>query len=91
MRPGQPFTDLPALAAHLRSELENKKTILLYAYNGTGKTRLSMAFKDMGKQAEARDTRNCRMESHNEVLQYRTGEHKPCTDTLFNTTEGDRI
>lgn len=31
------------------------------------------------------------MESHNEVLQYRTGEHKPCTDTLFNTTEGDRI
>ncbi|MFO6224494.1 anticodon nuclease, partial [Pseudomonas aeruginosa] len=48
MRPGQPFTDLPALAAHLRSELENKKTILLYAYNGTGKTRLSMAFKDMG-------------------------------------------
>lgn len=88
MRPGQPFTDLPALAAHLRSELENKKTILLYAYNGTGKTRLSMAFKDMGKQAEARDTR---MESHNEVLQYRTGEHKPCTDTLFNTTEGDRI
>ena len=56
MRPGQPFTDLPALAAHLRSELENKKTILLYAYNGTGKTRLSMAFKDMGKQDDARDT-----------------------------------
>ena len=34
------FKDLNALAAHLRQELENKKFILLYAYNGTGKTRL---------------------------------------------------
>jgi hypothetical protein len=50
MKPGQPFADLPALAAHLRGELENKKTILLYAYNGTGKTRLSMAFKDADKK-----------------------------------------
>lgn len=56
MKSGQPFADLPVLAAHLRSELENKKTILLYAYNGTGKTRLSMAFKDIGKQGDARDT-----------------------------------
>lgn len=29
MKPGQAFTDLPALAAQLRQELENKKTILL--------------------------------------------------------------
>ncbi|QLQ23986.1 MAG: AAA family ATPase [Dechloromonas sp.] len=50
MKPGQPFADLPALAAHLRGELENKKTILLYAYNGTGRTRLSIAFKDAGKK-----------------------------------------
>ena len=56
MKPAQSFADLPALATHLRSELENKKTILLYAYNGTGKTWLSMAFKDMGKQDDARDT-----------------------------------
>lgn len=49
MKPGHPFADLPALAAHLRGELKDKKTILLYAYNGTGKTRLSMAFKDAGK------------------------------------------
>lgn len=56
MTPGQTIADLPALAAHLRGELENKQTILLYAYNGTGKTRLSMAFKDMGKHDEARDT-----------------------------------
>jgi energy-coupling factor transporter ATP-binding protein EcfA2 len=44
------FADLPTLAAHLRSELIDKKFILLYAYNGTGKTRLSMAFKGIGKQ-----------------------------------------
>ncbi|AFM32190.1 MULTISPECIES: AAA family ATPase [Stutzerimonas stutzeri subgroup] len=56
MKPGQIFADLPALATHLRGELENKKAILLYAYNGTGKTRLSMTFKDIGKQGEARDT-----------------------------------
>ena len=43
------FTDLDTLAAHLRQELEDKKFILLYAHNGTGKTRLSMAFKDLGK------------------------------------------
>ena len=51
-----PFTDLPALATHLREELQNKKFILLYAYNGTGKTRLSTAFKDLGKNDEERDT-----------------------------------
>lgn len=52
------FPDLPSLAAHLRTELdgrkeqriEGKKYILLYAFNGTGKTRLSMAFKDVGKR-----------------------------------------
>ncbi|GAB0057458.1 hypothetical protein SIID45300_01786 [Candidatus Magnetaquicoccaceae bacterium FCR-1] len=50
------FADLPKLAAHLRQVLVDKKTVLLYAYNGTGKTRLSMDFKDIGKQGDARDT-----------------------------------
>lgn len=50
------LADLNALAEHLRGELKNKKHILLYAYNGTGKTRLSMSFKDIGKQDNARDT-----------------------------------
>lgn len=53
---GTAFANLDALAAHLRSELGGKKFILLYAYNGTGKTRLSMAFKDIGKQGDDRDT-----------------------------------
>jgi hypothetical protein len=51
----QNFANLPALAAHLRGELENKKFVLLYACNGTGKTRLSMDFKDIGKQGEGED------------------------------------
>lgn len=42
--------DIPALAGHLRDELERKKFVLIYAYNGTGKTRLSIAFKDLGKK-----------------------------------------
>lgn len=56
------FTDLNALATHLRLDLETKKFILLYAYNGTGKTRLSTAFKNIGKvvnadgETEKRDT-----------------------------------
>lgn len=51
-----PFADLNTLAVHLRRELETKKFILLYAYNGTGKTRLSTAFKNLGKNGDARDT-----------------------------------
>ena len=49
------FASLDELASHLRTELIEKKFILLYAYNGTGKTRLSMAFKDIGKQGEGED------------------------------------
>ena len=48
------FANLDTLAAYLRAE--EKKFVLLYAYNGTGKTRLSMAFKDAGKQGDQRDT-----------------------------------
>jgi hypothetical protein len=55
-----PFPDLGALATHFRNELglpqSSKKFILLYAYNGTGKTRLSTAFKDIGKHSGQADT-----------------------------------
>jgi hypothetical protein len=50
------FANLDDLATFLRQELGNKKYLLLYAYNGTGKTRLSMAFKEAGKQGDQRDT-----------------------------------
>jgi hypothetical protein len=50
------FADLPAVAQHLREKLRERKFVLLYAYNGTGKTRLSTAFKDLGKNGDDRDT-----------------------------------
>lgn len=50
------FPSLTALAQHLRDDLENKKYVLLYAYNGTGKTRLSTEFKNLGKNGDQRDT-----------------------------------
>lgn len=45
--------DLRALAGHLRDELLRKKFVLLYAYNGVGKTRLSGAFRDVGRVVDA--------------------------------------
>ncbi len=54
--PGTPFPDLPTLAKHLREELKAKKFVLLYAYNSTGKTRLSTEFKNLGKNGDERDT-----------------------------------
>lgn len=60
MKPATPYPDLATFAGHLRLLLDpdhgHKKCVLLYAYNGTGKTRLSMAFKDIGKQGDTRDT-----------------------------------
>src|SRR3954463_16110932 len=50
------FTTLSELAQYLRTELQQKYCVLLYAYNSTGKTRLSTAFKDLGKNGDARDT-----------------------------------
>lgn len=47
------FPDLPTLAKHLRDQLETKKFVFLYAYNGTGKTRLSTEFKKLGKKVNA--------------------------------------
>ncbi|MDY6964855.1 MAG: AAA family ATPase [Halobacteriota archaeon] len=50
------YINIDDLAADLRQTLENKKYVLLYAYNGIGKTRLSMAFNDIGKNGDDRDT-----------------------------------
>ncbi|WP_115553224.1 AAA family ATPase [Xanthomonas arboricola] len=64
MSPLPPFADLSALATHVRSTLDGpvntpekaKRFVLLYGHNGVGKTQLSMAFKNIGRQGEARDT-----------------------------------
>ena len=45
----QEFDSLQETARYLRMLLEDKKYVLLFAYNGTGKTRLSAEFKAMGQ------------------------------------------
>lgn len=44
------YKTLKRLVTRFRDDLKVNDFILLYAYNGTGKTRTSMAFKDKGKK-----------------------------------------
>lgn len=44
------FPNLKKLAQHMRDVLGDKKCYLVFAHNGIGKTRLSCAFKDLGKK-----------------------------------------
>lgn len=44
------YKTLRTLAQKLRGDIKEKHCILLYAYNRTGKTRLSMEFKEQGKK-----------------------------------------
>ena len=44
------YKNLKTLAQRLRSDCKDVHCVLLYAYNRTGKTRLSMEFKDQGKR-----------------------------------------
>ena len=78
------FASLDELAHHLREGLE-KSYVLLFAYNGTGKTRLSMAFKELGKEAVEN-------EEGNEATTRDTLYFNAFTEDLFhwdNDLEGD--
>jgi len=44
--PAASFPDLPALVRRLRRDIGHKRFVVIYAFNGTGKTRLSTAFKN---------------------------------------------
>lgn len=50
------YKTLPRLVTRLRDDFKSggNDFVLLFAYNGTGKTRLSMAFKDAGKKTRKR-------------------------------------
>lgn len=50
------YTTLRDVTIRFRDDLNNHNYVLLYAYNGTGKTRLSMEFKNRGKQLGSADT-----------------------------------
>ena len=47
------YQSLRTLVGRLRDDLNDAQLVLLYAYNRTGKTRLSMEFKDAGKRKNA--------------------------------------
>ena len=44
------FNSIKDIAEYFRMLLEDKKNIVLFAYNSTGKTRLSVEFKSLGQQ-----------------------------------------
>jgi hypothetical protein len=50
------YKTLGTLAKRVRDEAQNKHCLLLFAYNRTGKTRLSMEFKDKAKRKGTADT-----------------------------------
>ena len=52
------YQTISRLIIRLRDDLNNSDFVLLYAYNGTGKTRISMEFKEKGKKKKGieRDT-----------------------------------
>lgn len=52
------YKTLQGLVTRLRDDLNNHEYVLLYAFNGTGKTRVSMGYKEKGKRGgtEKRDT-----------------------------------
>ncbi|OPC59348.1 anticodon nuclease [Elizabethkingia bruuniana] len=50
------YKTMSGLVTRLRDDLNNVDFVLLYAYNGTGKTRISMEFKDKGKLKGTADT-----------------------------------
>ncbi|MCC7387324.1 MAG: hypothetical protein IT431_01005 [Phycisphaerales bacterium] len=50
------YRTLGTLAKRIRDDAQSKHCVLLFAYNRTGKTRLSMEFKDKAKRKGAADT-----------------------------------
>lgn len=52
------YPSLPKLVDRFRDDLRTGDFVLVYAFNGTGKTRLSMEFKERGKKGgdDQRDT-----------------------------------
>ncbi len=50
------YKNLRNVVTRLRDDLNNHDCILIFAHNGTGKTRLSMEFKDVAKQKKGANT-----------------------------------
>ena len=82
------LSDLRKLGTRLRDDLNNPtkptQLVLLYAYNRTGKTRLSMEFKDAGKRKTKKN-----LQGHADTLYFNA-----YTEDLFtweNDLDGDSV
>ncbi|MBF0246399.1 MAG: anticodon nuclease [Planctomycetes bacterium] len=62
------YANLRTLAQKLRSDHSGVELILIYAYNRTGKTRLSMEFKDVGKRKNNGDSDTLYFNAYTEDL-----------------------
>lgn len=54
------FNSIREIAEYFKRLLEEKKYIVLFAYNGTGKTRLSGEFKSLGQHLNEETGENSR-------------------------------
>ncbi len=74
------YGTITRVVTRLRDDLNSTDFVLIYAYNGTGKTRLSMAFKDKGKnRRRRRATVNNSVEAKGDTLYFNA-----YTEDLFN-------
>lgn len=82
------YGTIARVVTRLRDDLNSTDFVLIYAYNGTGKTRLSMAFKDKGKnRRRRRATVNNSVEAKGDTLYFNA-----YTEDLFhwdNDLNGD--
>lgn len=82
------YGTITRVVTRLRDDLNSTDFVLIYAYNGTGKTRLSMAFKDKGKnRRRRRATVNNSVEAKGDTLYFNA-----YTEDLFhwdNDLNGD--
>ncbi|MBL8400107.1 AAA family ATPase [Accumulibacter sp.] len=80
------YKTLPRLVARLRDDFKSggNDFVLLFAYNGTGKTRLSMAFKDVGKKTRTRHFEEGAVESVSQVVSRDTLYFNAYTEDLFH-------
>lgn len=82
------YGTIARVVTRLRDDLNSTDFVLIHAYNGTGKTRLSMAFKDKGKnRRRRRATVNNSVEAKGDTLYFNA-----YTEDLFhwdNDLNGD--
>ena len=89
------FNDIKEIAEYFRRLLEEKKFLVLFAYNGTGKTRLSMEFKSLGQQpidnTEEKTADTLYYNAFTEDLFYWDNDLEYDTERLLKLNSGSRF